>query len=86
MGKMKTIDSFFKRKNDDEETHNDNQQSKRYKASTSELQPQEHENQQENNIDEATQSNPNEVDLKHLERDPAKRKQMSEYPVNLRNK
>ncbi|KAL7591212.1 hypothetical protein Lser_V15G31691 [Lactuca serriola] len=81
---MKTIDSFFKRKNDDEETHNDNQQSKRYKASTSEPQPQEHENQQENDIDEATQSNPNEVDLKHLERDPAKRKQMWEYPVNLR--
>ncbi|XP_023766503.2 uncharacterized protein LOC111915032 [Lactuca sativa] len=66
MGKMKTIDSFFKRKNDDEETHNDNQQSKRCKASTT------------------TQSNPNEVDLKHLERDPAKRKQMWEYPVNLR--
>ncbi|XP_023769802.2 uncharacterized protein LOC111918360 [Lactuca sativa] len=28
--------------------------------------------------------NPNEVDLKNLERDPAKRKQMWDYPVNLR--
>ena len=86
MGKMKTIYSFFKRKNDDEEIHNENQQSKHHKASTSEPQPREHENQQENDIAEATQSNPNEVDLKHLERDPAKRKQMWEYPVNLRNK
>ena len=84
MGKMKTVESFFKRKNDDEETHNDNQQSKRYKASTSEPQPQEHENQQKNDIFEATLSNPNEVDLKNLERDPTKRKQMWEYPVNLR--
>nr|KAJ0221919.1 hypothetical protein LSAT_V11C200095890 [Lactuca sativa] len=31
---MKTIDSFFKRKNDDEETHNKNQESKPHKAST----------------------------------------------------
>ncbi|XP_023764783.1 uncharacterized protein LOC111913291 [Lactuca sativa] len=72
------------RKNDDEEIHNENQQSKRHKAAIGEPQPQEHENQQENDIAEATQSNPNEVDLKHLERDPAKRKQMWEYPVNLR--
>nr|KAJ0222689.1 hypothetical protein LSAT_V11C200077810 [Lactuca sativa] len=72
MGKMKTIDSFFKRKNHDEETHNESQQSKRHKASTSEPQPQEHENQQENDIFEATQSNPNKVDLKNVERDPAK--------------
>ncbi|CAI9284275.1 unnamed protein product [Lactuca saligna] len=84
MGNMKTIDSFFKRKVDNEEIHDENIEIKRHKASTSEPKPQEHENQQENDIYEATQSNPNEVDLKQLERDPAKRKQMWDYPVNLR--
>ncbi|XP_023735217.1 uncharacterized protein LOC111883080 [Lactuca sativa] len=69
---------------DDEETLNENHESKLQKASTSEPQPQQHGNQQENDISEATQSNPNEVDLKQLERDPAKRKQMRDYPVNLR--
>ncbi|XP_023752114.1 uncharacterized protein LOC111900456 [Lactuca sativa] len=84
---MKTIHSFFKRKVDNEEIHDKNEEIKRHKASTSEPQPQEHENQQENDRNEATQSNPNEVvqaDLKQLERDSAKRKQIWEYPVNLR--
>nr|KAJ0197245.1 hypothetical protein LSAT_V11C700350310 [Lactuca sativa] len=88
LGNMKTINhSFFKRNVDNEEIHDKNEEIKRRKASTSEPQPQEHENQQENDRNEATQSNPNEVvqaDLKQLERDPAKRKQMWEYSVNLR--
>nr|KAJ0207992.1 hypothetical protein LSAT_V11C500239980 [Lactuca sativa] len=78
---MKTIDSFFKRKVDNEEIHDENIEIKRHKASTSEPQPQEHENQQETDIFEATQANPNEVGLKQLERDPAKRKQMWDYLV-----
>ncbi|XP_023742454.1 uncharacterized protein LOC111890581 [Lactuca sativa] len=87
MGNMKTIHSFFKRKVDNEEIQDKNQEIKHHKASTSEPQPQEHENQQENDRNEATQSNPNEVvqvNLKQLERDPTKRKQMWDYPVNLR--
>nr|KAJ0219438.1 hypothetical protein LSAT_V11C300131540 [Lactuca sativa] len=76
---MKTVESFFKRKNDDEETHIKSQHSKHHRASTSEPQPEEHENQNENDISEATQSNPNVVDLKHLERDPAKQKQIQSY-------
>ncbi|KAL7604482.1 hypothetical protein Lser_V15G17389 [Lactuca serriola] len=80
MGNMKTIHSFFKINVDNEESHDKNQEIKRHKSSTSEPQPQEHENQQENDRNEATQSNPNEVvqvDLKQLERDPAKRKQIA---------
>ena len=80
LGNMKTINhSFFKRNVDNEEIHDKNEEIKRRKASTSEPQPQEHENQQENDRNEATQSNPNEVvqvNLKQLEIDPAKRKQM----------
>nr|KAJ0225408.1 hypothetical protein LSAT_V11C100031820 [Lactuca sativa] len=70
MGKMNTIHSFFKRMGDDEETLNEN--NKRQKAST------------KNDIFEATQSNPNQVDLKQLERDPTKRKEMWDYPIKLR--
>ncbi|KAL3654079.1 hypothetical protein CASFOL_003760 [Castilleja foliolosa] len=80
MGKTKTIDSFFKKKDNEQE-------SKRHKASTSEPQPnpQEHENQQEKRVNsQVPQPITNEVDLNHLERDPVKRKQMWEYPVNLR--
>ncbi|KAL3646812.1 hypothetical protein CASFOL_009356 [Castilleja foliolosa] len=62
-------------------------ESKRHKGSTIEPQPhpQEHENQQEKHGNsEVSQPITNEVDLNHLERDPAKRKQIWEYPVNLR--
>ncbi|KAK1408966.1 hypothetical protein QVD17_41154 [Tagetes erecta] len=48
---------------------------------------QEPENQQNPNVFEAPQgpkSNTNEVDLNNLERDPAKQKQMWNYPVDLR--
>ena len=51
---MKTIHSFFKRKVDNEEIQDKNEEIKRHKASTSEPQPQEHENQQENDRNEAT--------------------------------
>ncbi|XP_023753024.1 uncharacterized protein LOC111901409 [Lactuca sativa] len=97
MGKMKTLDYFFKRKVDDKETNHESEESKHHKASTSEPQPQKTENQQEiepqpqgkENLQEnepqpQEKENPNELDLKNLERDPAKRKQMWDYPVNLR--
>ncbi|XP_023746701.1 uncharacterized protein LOC111894844 [Lactuca sativa] len=97
MGKMKTLDYFYKRKVDDKETNHQSEESKRHKASTSEPQPQEIENQQENESQlqendkqqenkpqPQEKENPNEFDLKNLERDPAKRKQMWDYPVNLR--
>ncbi|XP_023752846.2 uncharacterized protein LOC111901193 [Lactuca sativa] len=97
MGKMKTLDYFYKRNADDKETNHENEESKRQKTSTSEPQPQETENQQENEPQPQEKDkqqenepqpqekgNPNEVDLKNLERDPAKRKQMWDYPVNLR--
>ncbi|KAK9075585.1 hypothetical protein SSX86_003911 [Deinandra increscens subsp. villosa] len=82
MRKPKTIDSFFKRK--DVETHNENEKSKRQKATTSESHPV-NENQQEHPVNENQQEHPvNEVDPSKLVRDPAKRKPMWEYPVNLR--
>ncbi|XP_076958664.1 uncharacterized protein LOC143634476 [Bidens hawaiensis] len=83
MGKMKTIHSFFKRKVEND-IDNANEESKRHKASTSE--PEKNENQQESDKFEApqTQANINEVDLNLLERDPAKRITMWNYPVTLR--
>nr|KAJ0187531.1 hypothetical protein LSAT_V11C900476860 [Lactuca sativa] len=97
MGKINTLDYFFKRNVDDKETNHESEESKRHKASTSEPQPQETTNQQENepqpqgkeNLQEnepqpQEKENPNEVDLKNLERDPAKRNQMLDYPINLR--
>ncbi|XP_023771138.1 uncharacterized protein LOC111919777 [Lactuca sativa] len=97
MGKMKTLDYFYKRKADDKETNHESEESKHHKVSTSEPQPQETENQQENGPQPQEndkqqeneplpqeKENPNEVDLKNLERDLAKRKQMWDYPVNLR--
>ncbi|KAK9053851.1 hypothetical protein SSX86_024926 [Deinandra increscens subsp. villosa] len=85
MGKEKTIHSFFKRKESDEEGS-----SKRHKTSTSEAET--HETQQVNlgNVEgPLPQANTNEVDTKeedssNFERDPGKRKQLWEYPPNLR--
>ncbi|XP_076912630.1 uncharacterized protein LOC143571001 [Bidens hawaiensis] len=80
---MKTIHSFFKRKVEND-IDNANEESKRHKASTSK--PEKNENQQESDKFEAPQpqANINEVDLNLLERDPAKRITMWNYPVNLR--
>ncbi|KAK1413074.1 hypothetical protein QVD17_34806 [Tagetes erecta] len=105
MGKLKTKNSFFKRKDVGE----NDIANKRKKALTSHtndiIEPenqqhvtqevenqqqnvtQEPENQQDPNVFEAPQgpqSNTNEVDLNNLERDPAKRIQMWNYPVDLR--
>ncbi|XP_076951604.1 uncharacterized protein LOC143625018 [Bidens hawaiensis] len=91
MGKTKTLHSFFKRKDDEQE-------SKRHKASTSEpvtsevpqAEPntneavQNQENQQEKNGNSNASQPNNEVDLKNLERDPAKRKPMWQHSVNVR--
>ncbi|XP_023735201.2 uncharacterized protein LOC111883070 [Lactuca sativa] len=97
MGKMKTLDYFYKRKADDKETNHESEESKRHKVSTSEPQlqemgnqqenepqPQENDKQQESEPQIQEKENPNEVDLKNLERDPAKQKQMWDFPVNLR--
>nr|KAJ0226357.1 hypothetical protein LSAT_V11C100018560 [Lactuca sativa] len=95
MGKMKTLDYFYKRKADDKETNHESEESKRHKVSTSEPQlqemgnqqenepqPQENDKQQENEPQPQEKENPNEVDLNNLERDPAKRKQMWDFPQN----
>ncbi|GJV75109.1 zinc finger MYM-type protein 1-like protein [Tanacetum coccineum] len=83
MGKLITIDSYFKRKSSDT-TKNATQENKRSKASTSENsqlqnQPQ---NQTEEHISQTPKPNTEEVDLNSLERDPGKRTQMCKYPAN----
>ncbi|GJU31139.1 zinc finger MYM-type protein 1-like protein [Tanacetum coccineum] len=79
MGKLITIDSYFKRKSSNT-VENATQENKRSKASTSEnFQPQ---NQIEEHISEFPKLNSEEVDLNSLERDPGKRKRMCEYPAN----
>ncbi|XP_076954527.1 BTB/POZ domain-containing protein POB1-like [Bidens hawaiensis] len=77
MVKSKRIDSFFKRKVDE----NLDEENKRQKVS-SQKEPQSQE--QENPQGPQPQSNTNEVDPNQIERDPAKRKATWEYPVNLR--
>ncbi|KAI3493516.1 hypothetical protein L1887_41908 [Cichorium endivia] len=75
---------FYKRKTDDHDTTEiTNQNSKRSKASTSEPKP-ENLNQPlpEEHIPKTGGPNGEEVDPNSLERDPAKRKQLSLYPVN----
>ena len=78
MVKFKTLDSFYKRKTDGHDTtETTNQNNKRSKASTIEPLPEEH-------IPETRGPNSEEDDPNSLERDPAKRKQLSSYPVNQR--
>ncbi|GJR80126.1 zinc finger MYM-type protein 1-like protein [Tanacetum coccineum] len=83
MGKLITIDSYFKRKSSDT-TENATQENKRSKASTSEnSQPQNQpQNQTEEHISQTPKPNTEEVDLNSLERDPGKRTQMCKYPAN----
>ncbi|KAI3495367.1 hypothetical protein L1887_37696 [Cichorium endivia] len=86
MVKFKTLDAFYKRKADGHDTTEvTNQNNKRSKASTSEPEP-ENLNQPlpEEHIPETGGPNSEEVDPNSLERDPAKRKQLSLYPVNQR--
>nr|GEW16674.1 hypothetical protein [Tanacetum cinerariifolium] len=85
MGKLITIDSYFKRKSSDT-IENATQWNKRSKASTSEnSQPQ---NQPQNQTEEHISQTPNpyteEVDLNSLERDHGKRTQMCKYPANTK--
>ncbi|KAL4581775.1 hypothetical protein LXL04_006303 [Taraxacum kok-saghyz] len=78
MVKFKTLDSFYKRKTDGHDTTEiTNPNNKRSKASTSEPLPEEH-------IPETRGPNSEEDDPNSLERDRAKRKQLSSYPVNQR--
>jgi len=79
MGKVKTLHSFFKRKDVEDEIVNNNQV-KRQKAQSSECESEKQDNQQEPAVSEAPPSNANELDLNNLERDPGKRKQMFDYP------
>ncbi|GJR79439.1 zinc finger MYM-type protein 1-like protein [Tanacetum coccineum] len=83
MGKLITIDSYFKRKSSGM-VEDVTQENKRSKASTSEnFQPQnEPQNQTEKHIYEFPKPNNEEVDLNFLERDPGKQKRMFEYPAN----
>ncbi|KAI3516176.1 hypothetical protein L1887_15087 [Cichorium endivia] len=84
MVKFKTLDAFYKRKIDGHDTTEiTNQNNKRSKASTSEPEP-EVLNQPlpDEHIPETGGPNSEEVDPNSLERDPAKRKQLSLYPVN----
>ncbi|GJY28671.1 RNA-directed DNA polymerase, eukaryota, reverse transcriptase zinc-binding domain protein [Tanacetum coccineum] len=79
MGKLITIDSYFKRKSSDT-VENATQENKRSKASRSEnFQPQnEPQNQTEEHISEFPKLNSEEVDLNSLEIDPGKRKRTCE--------
>nr|XP_043637742.1 uncharacterized protein LOC122608711 [Erigeron canadensis] len=81
MGKLRTIDSFFKRKPSDT-SDSAYQESKRAKVSTSE--PEQEQNQPNEHIPETPRPNSNELDISCLERDPAKRKHMWDYSVNER--
>ncbi|XP_022032299.1 zinc finger MYM-type protein 1-like [Helianthus annuus] len=92
MGKPKTIDSFFKRKSN----ANEEESSKRQKETgpdtgpdtgpeTGPSQVEEASNQQELVFSESPlPQTSNDVEPSKLERDPAKRKQLLDYPVNLR--
>ena len=85
MVKNKTITSFFKRKNEEQQVEGidvESQESKRQKGSTSEpvIGPDTC-NEQPSEI---PQANINEVDVSSLERDPAKRLEMWKYPVEAR--
>nr|GEX30626.1 probable terpene synthase 6 [Tanacetum cinerariifolium] len=76
IGKLITINSYFKRKSSDK-VENATQENKRSKASTSEnFQPQNH---TENQNSKFPKPNTEEVDLNSLERDPGKEKRMCEY-------
>ena len=82
MVKNKTITSFFKRKNEEQQVEgidDEIQESKRQKGSTSEpvIGPDTCNEQP----CEIPQVNINEVDVSSLERDPAKRLEMWKYPV-----
>ncbi|KAL8234507.1 hypothetical protein R6Q59_020607 [Mikania micrantha] len=80
MGNGKTIESFFKKQVIDEESDKARQENKkRQRCSTSE--PDHPVN--EVNLNHGI-PNGNEVVANNLERDPAKRKQMFDRPVNLR--
>ncbi|PWA44518.1 RNA-directed DNA polymerase, eukaryota, Reverse transcriptase zinc-binding domain protein [Artemisia annua] len=85
MVKNKTITSFFKRTNEEQQVEgidDEIQESKRQKGSTSEpvIGPAAC-NEQPSEI---PQANINEVDVSSLERDPAKRLEMWKYPVTVR--
>lgn len=85
MVKNKTITSFFKRKNEEQQVEgidDEIQESKHQKGSTSEpvIGPDTC-NEQPSEI---PQANINEVDVSSLERDPAKRLEMWKYPVAKR--
>ncbi|PWA86651.1 zinc finger MYM-type protein 1 [Artemisia annua] len=85
MVKNKTITSFFKRTNEEQQVEgidDEIQESKRQKGSTSEpvIGPAAC-NEQPSEI---PQANINEVDVSSLERDPAKRLEMWKYPVMVR--
>ena len=94
MVKNKTITSFFKRKNEEQqvegstseqvkERNNDEiQESKRQKGSTSE--PVSGPDTCNEQPSEIPQGNINEIDVSNLERDPAKRLEMWKYPVAVR--
>lgn len=86
MGKSKTIDSFFKRKNNENEDEA-NKRKKDESNASERVGPSQvgTENHQEPIISECPlPQTSNDVDPNKLERDPAKRKQLMEYPVNLR--
>jgi hypothetical protein len=95
MVKNKTITSFFKRKNEEQQVEGidvEIQESKRQKDSTSEpvIGPDTCNEQPsdipQTNINEIPQANNNEQpsDVSSLERDPAKRLEMWKYPVEVR--
>lgn len=84
MGKLITIDSYFKRKSSDT-VENGTQENKQSKASPSEnVEPQNQPQNQTEHISEFPKPNTEEVDHNSLERDPGKRKQMWEYPANMK--
>ncbi|XP_071728960.1 uncharacterized protein [Rutidosis leptorrhynchoides] len=74
--------SFYKRKPDT--TNNTNEESKRAKASTSDIK--QNRNEPEVQVTETHEPNVETTDLNSLERDPGKRKRMWDYPKNEREK
>ncbi|XP_071713093.1 uncharacterized protein [Rutidosis leptorrhynchoides] len=82
---MKTtrkITSFFSKRNGDDETRE--QESKRYKASTSAPEQEQNQPDPEPNLSELPNQNTTDFDITSMERDPGKRKQMWEYSADLR--
>ncbi|PWA41944.1 ribosomal protein L13 family protein [Artemisia annua] len=84
MGKLITIDSYFKIKTSDTVENATQENNKRSKASTSEnVQPQNQpQNRTKKHVSETPRLNTEEVGLISLKRDPGKRKQMCKYPAN----